>query len=90
MVEYLLTLPGIIDPIMEDGTTAFTMALARSDGNMMKLLLNSDHKSDINPNELLVNAVSAHEQEHETNLSSLLRVLGIEHYVPVNLCQKYV
>ena len=88
MVEYLLTLAGISDPIMEDGTTAFTMALARGDGNMMKVMLYSDHESDINPRELLTNAVSAGEQERETYLSSLLRVLGIEHYVPVNLCQQ--
>ena len=88
MVEYLLTLPGICDPIMEDGTTAFTMALARSDNSMMEILLDSNHESDINPKELLRKAVSAHEQDREIYLSSLLRVLRIEHYVPVNLCQE--
>ena len=88
MVEYLLKLPGIQDPIMEDGTTAFTMALARSDNTMMGLLLDSNHESDINPEELLSNAVSASEKEREINISSLLSVLKIEHYVPEGLCPK--
>ena len=88
MVEYLLKLPGMRDPIMEDGTTAFTMALARSDNTMMGILLDSNHESDINPEELLSNAVSADERDREINMSSFLSVLKIEHYVSVGLCSK--
>ena len=45
MVEYLLSLPGIQDVTMEDGTTAFAMALGRRDLQMIKAFMNSNQLS---------------------------------------------
>ena len=53
MVEYLLGLPGIIDPRMGDGTTALAVALARQDVKLLDVLFFSKHPSDINPQFLL-------------------------------------
>ena len=39
MVEYMLTLPGIRDPEMPDGTTGFAMALARDNAKLVEILL---------------------------------------------------
>ena len=49
MVRYLLSLPGIRDVTMDDGTTAFSMALGRKDLDMMKIFLGTNHSSDIDP-----------------------------------------
>ena len=39
MVEYMLSLPGILDPEMPDGTTGFAMALARDNATLVEILL---------------------------------------------------
>ena len=39
MVEYMLSLPGILDPEMPDGTTGFAMALARDNARLVEILL---------------------------------------------------
>ena len=39
MAEYMLCLPGICDPEMPDGTTGFSMALARDNPKLVELLL---------------------------------------------------
>lgn len=39
MVDYMLSLPKIVDPEMEDGTTGFSMALAQSNTILTKKLL---------------------------------------------------
>ena len=57
MVEYLTTLEDMRDSIMDDGTTAFAMALARRDEALVKILLSSDLPSDIDPKELARRAI---------------------------------
>ena len=47
MAEYMLKLPGIQDPTIDDGTTAFSMALARRDLKLIGLFLASKIPSDI-------------------------------------------
>ena len=47
MVKYMHSLPGIEDPVMADGTTAFSMALARRQCDLIKELLCFKRKGDI-------------------------------------------
>ena len=42
MVKYLLTQPGVVDPVMKDGTTGFLMALGQQDIHTVRLFLNTD------------------------------------------------
>ena len=49
MVRYLLSIPGIRDVKMDDGTTAFSMALGRKDFEMIRIFLDTKHASDIDP-----------------------------------------
>ena len=57
MVRYLLSLPGMCDPKMEDGTTAFVMSLSRKDVELIEVLLRAEIESDIDPKELARRAV---------------------------------
>ena len=41
MAEYMVTLPGIEDVEGEDGTTAFAIALAKKDLDLVEVLLDS-------------------------------------------------
>ena len=52
MVRYMLSLPRIRDVKMDDGTTAFSMALGRKDLEMIGVFLEIRHQSDIDPIEL--------------------------------------
>ena len=47
MVNYMLVLPEIRDFKMEDGTTAFVMALSRQDSRLVEVLLTSKIQSEI-------------------------------------------
>lgn len=76
MVEYLIALEGMRDSIMEDGTTAFVMALARRDEALVKHLLASNIPSDINPRELSSRAIIELSRESAIkNNSGLLQEL---------------
>ena len=44
MAEFMLSLPEICDPEMPDGTTAFSMALARGNAKLVESLLSYYHK----------------------------------------------
>ena len=57
MVMYLLSLPGMCDPKMEDGTNAFVMSLSRRDVELIEMLLSSEIESDIDTKELGKRAV---------------------------------
>ena len=57
MVRYMLGLPGICDPKMDDGTTAFVMSLCRKDAELIEVLLTSEILSDIDQKELGKRAV---------------------------------
>lgn len=60
MAEYMLSLSGIQDPEMPDGTTGFAMALARNNTKLVELLLSYYHK---NP------SARSDERERDTLLS---------------------
>ena len=47
MAEYMLKMSDIKDPTIDDGTTAFSMALARRDMKLIGLFLASKIPSDI-------------------------------------------
>ena len=55
--EYMLSLPGIQDPAMDDGTTAFSMALARCDLKLIGLFLSLKIPSDIDHHRLAKEAL---------------------------------
>ena len=57
MVRYMLGLPGICDPKMDDGTTAFVMSLSRKDVELIEVLLTSEILSDTDQKELGKRAV---------------------------------
>ena len=84
MVKYMLTLPGIMDEKLADGTTAFVMALAGENIELIRILLYSPHKNDIDPEMLIVNAIKDLDKEAEypnlwlrTNLASVLQEQGV-------------
>ena len=52
MVRYLLSVPGMCDPQMEDGTNAFVMSLSRRDVELIEVLLSSEIPSDIDAKQL--------------------------------------
>ena len=87
MVKYLLSLPGIKDIKMDDGTTAFSMALGRKDLEMIRVFLNKEHQSDIDPIELAKRAVMELDRDTENERSDLRNELvnGLNHHkVPLN------
>ena len=47
MVRYMCSLPGIDDPEMEDGTTAFSMALAKGNCGLIKEFIPLKRRRDI-------------------------------------------
>ena len=57
MVQYLLTLNGIRDPMVEDGTTAFSMALASKNKELITVLMKSKHQCDFYPCEMAKRAL---------------------------------
>lgn len=57
MMQYLTGFEGINDPLMEDGTTAFAMALAKRDLDLIRLLLASGHPCDIDPKMMAKRAI---------------------------------
>ena len=81
MVKYLLSLPEIKDVKMDDGTTAFSMALGRSDLEMIKVFFKSEHQSDIDPIELAKRAVMELDRDTENDRSDLRNELvnGLKH-----------
>ena len=42
MLNYMLSMPGIQDPQMEDGTNSFAMALAQRSRSLVRSLLSSN------------------------------------------------
>ena len=47
MVEYINRLPGITDPVMKDGTTAFFIALGRQKCDLIQELLSHKRERDV-------------------------------------------
>ena len=67
MLEYMTGFEGINDPLSEDGTTAFAMAIGRRDLGMIRFLLASDHPCDIDPKKMAKRAVSELERDGSDN-----------------------
>ena len=57
MVEYITSLPGIYDHKMKDGTTAFAIALARKDIDVLRTLMAAQLASDIDHKQLAQRAI---------------------------------
>ena len=57
MVRYLLSVTGMCDPKMEDGTNAFVMSLSRRDAELIEMILSSEIQSEIDPKKLGKRAV---------------------------------
>ena len=47
MIQYMNGLPGIRDPVMRDGTTAFFIALGRQKCNLIQELLSHKRERDV-------------------------------------------
>ena len=47
MIQYMNGLPGIRDPVMRDGTTAFFIALGRQNCNLIQELLSHKREPDV-------------------------------------------
>ena len=82
MVEYLLSLPGIQDVTMEDGTTAFAMALGRRDLEMIKAFMNSSQLCDTDHIKLAKRALLELDRETENKWMDLRNELanGLNHH----------
>ena len=72
----MLNLPGVKDHGMDDGTTAFSMALARCDFALINLFLSSKIQSDINHHELAKEALLELERGHFKHGSELRDILS--------------
>ena len=57
MAEFLLDIPGIYDAEMDDGTTAFAIALGRGDCELIRLFMGSCVPSNIDPISLTKRAI---------------------------------
>ena len=87
MALYLLSLPGIQDPAMEDGTTGFAMALARRDLRLIKVFLSSrGHPSGICQEQLATNGVRELERIDDEKYRELKETLT-KHARPDNVPQ---
>ena len=76
LAEYMLSLPGVQDPAMGDGTTAFSMALARRDFALINLFLSSKIQSDINHHELAKEAILELDRGHFKHGNELRDILS--------------
>ena len=72
----MLSLPGVQDHAMSDGTTAFSMALARCDFAILKLFLSSKIQSDINHHELAKEAMLELDRGHFKHGKELRDILS--------------
>ena len=76
MAIYLLSLPEMQDPAMEDGTTGFAMALARRDLHLIKAFLSSSgHPSGISQQQLVTNSVRELERIDDEKYTELKETL---------------
>ena len=83
MVNFMLSMPGMHDPEMEDGTTAFAMALAQRDVALIRAMLNQKQFSSLQFLHLAKDAVKELESrpdnctEMETMLVDAIQELDI-------------
>ena len=47
MIKYMNSIPGIEDPLMEDGTTAFSMALAKGRCDLIREFMRFNRARDV-------------------------------------------
>ena len=47
MIKYMHSIPGIEDPLMEDGTTAFSMALAKGHCDLITEFMRFNRTRDV-------------------------------------------
>ena len=73
IVKYLIGFGGINDPLMEDGTTAFSMVLGKRDLGLIRLLLASEHPCDIDPKMMAKRAIFELDKDGTDNRYPSLR-----------------
>ena len=80
MVNYMLSLRNITDSKMEDGTTAFVIALARKDLQLIRVLMASSHPCEINMEKLAMRAIAELDKEDKARFPELRQELvkGLE------------
>ena len=72
----MLSLPGVQDHAMDDGTTAFSLALARCDFELINLFLSSKIQSDINHHDLAKEAILELDRGHFKHGNELRDILS--------------
>ena len=85
MVKYIISLPGVGDPKMDDGTTAFAIALARKDLHLISILLAHTLQSDIEHRDLSMRVILELDRSQDMINSELRKELigGLkEYYTP--------
>ena len=86
MVRYMCSLPGIDDPEMEDGTTAFSMALAKGRCDLIKVFLR--HKR---PRDMKLALCAALEPNINANVKrALIKSIKVHQNCILQLCFKPV
>ena len=86
MITYLLTPEGIEDPVMADGTTAFSMALAKGRCDLIKAFLR--HKR---PRDMKLALCAALEPNINANVKrALIKLIKVHQNCILQLCFKPV
>ena len=86
MITYLLTPEGIEDPVMADGTTAFSMALAKGRCDLIKVFLR--HKR---PRDMKLALCAALEPNINANVKrALIKSIKVHQNCILQLCFKPV
>ena len=83
MVGYLAKLPGIHDPKMEDGSTAFAIALARRDIVVLIILMAFHIRSDIDHQHLTQRAILELKRNPQDCTNLLKEVLTRSNELPL-------
>ena len=81
----MISLPGVGDPKMDDGTSAFAISLARKDLHLIRVLLASQLQSDIEHRDLSMRVILELDRDQDMIDSELRQGLidGLkEHYMP--------
>ena len=81
MVKYMVSLPGVGDPKMDDGTTAFAIALAKGDLHLIRVLLASKLQSDIEHRGLATRAILELEEDHEISELGQKYIDGLKYHL---------
>ena len=77
----MVSLPGVGDSKMDDGTTAFAIALAKKDLHLIRVLMASKLQSDIEHRELATRAILELEKDHEISEFGQKYIDGLKYHL---------